>query len=82
MLKSGSGAVCESAHSSATLTKCNTGEVATHLPITPKTMKLYNYKGTQVYLKEEQYRNNGSLAVAMYTKDELLKSLLSSLIPS
>ena len=32
-------------------------------------MKLYNYKGAKVYLKAEQYRNNGTLAVAMYTKE-------------
>ena len=32
-------------------------------------MKYYSYKGTKVCLKAEQYRNNGTLAVAMYTKE-------------
>jgi len=41
-------------------------------------MKLYNYKGTQVYLKEEKYRNNGSLAVAMYTKDNELYDIITT----
>ena len=40
-------------------------------------MKLYNYKGTQVYLKEEQYRNNGSLAVSMYTEEGNLYDVIT-----
>lgn len=41
-------------------------------------MKLYNYHGTQVYLKEEQYQNGGSLAVAMYTKDDELYDVITT----
>ena len=40
-------------------------------------MKLYNYNGTKVYLKEEQYRNGGTLAVAMYTKDDNLYGIIT-----
>ena len=32
-------------------------------------MKTYNYKGKKVYLQKEEYRNNGTLAVLMYTED-------------
>ena len=32
-------------------------------------MKYFTYNGTKVCLKAEQYRNNGTLAVSMYTKD-------------
>ena len=32
-------------------------------------MKYYNYKGTKVYLQKDEYRNNGTLAVLMYTVD-------------
>lgn len=32
-------------------------------------MKYFNYKGTKVRLQAEQYRSNGTLAVAMYTQD-------------
>ena len=31
-------------------------------------MKFYNYKGKQVRLAKEEYRSNGTLAVAMYTR--------------
>lgn len=31
-------------------------------------MKYYNYNGTQVRLAKEEYRSNGTLAVAMYTR--------------
>ena len=41
-------------------------------------MKLYRYKGQQVYLKEEQYRNGGTLAVAMYTKDHELYDVITT----
>ena len=36
------------------------------------TMKYYTYKGQKVYLKKEEYRNNGTLAVLMYKEDEEL----------
>ena len=32
-------------------------------------MKYYNYHGTQVRLGKEQYQSNGTLAVAMYTRN-------------
>ena len=32
-------------------------------------MKYYTYNGTQVRLAKEEYRSNGTLAVAMYTKN-------------
>ena len=32
-------------------------------------MKTYTYKGKKVFLKKEEYRNNGTLAVLMYTED-------------
>lgn len=32
-------------------------------------MKYYTYRGTQVRLAKEEYRSNGTLAVAMYTKN-------------
>ena len=40
-------------------------------------MKLYDYNGIQVYLKEEQYQNGGTLAVAMYTKDNELYDIIT-----
>ena len=41
-------------------------------------MKLYNYKGKKVFLKEEQYSNGGTLAVAMYTKDGELYDIITT----
>ena len=41
-------------------------------------MKLYNYKGQKVYLKEEQYKNGGTLAVAMYKKDGELYDVITT----
>lgn len=41
-------------------------------------MKLYTYKGTKVYLKEEEYRNGRTLAVAMYTKDGDLYDVITT----
>lgn len=41
-------------------------------------MKLYNFKGNKVYLKKEQYRNGGTLAVAMYTKDHELYDVITT----
>ena len=41
-------------------------------------MKLYNYKGQKVYLKEEQYQNGGTLAVAMYKKDGELYDVITT----
>lgn len=35
-------------------------------------MKYYNYKGTKVYLQKDEYRNNGTIAVLMYTEDDEL----------
>ena len=32
-------------------------------------MKTYDCNGTKVYLQKEEYRNNGTLAVLMYTED-------------
>ena len=32
-------------------------------------MKYYTYNGTKVRLQKEEYRSNGTLAVAMYTKE-------------
>ena len=32
-------------------------------------MKTYDYNGTLVYLQKEEYRNNGTLAVLMFTED-------------
>lgn len=32
-------------------------------------MKTYDYKGVKVYLQKEEYRNNGTLAVLMFTED-------------
>jgi hypothetical protein len=32
-------------------------------------MKTYTFKGKKVFLKKEEYRNNGTLAVLMYTED-------------
>ena len=46
-------------------------------PHNTKKMKLYNYNGTRVFLKEEQYRNGGTLAVAMYTKSDELYGLIT-----
>ena len=41
-------------------------------------MKLYDYNGTQVYLKEEQYQNGGTLAVAMYKQDGELYDIITT----
>lgn len=41
-------------------------------------MKLYTYKGTKVYLKEEEYRNGGTLAVAMYSQDGDLYDVITT----
>ena len=40
-------------------------------------MKYYNYKGTKVRLQAEEYRSNGSIAVAMYTKDGNLYDVIT-----
>ena len=32
-------------------------------------MKTYDYNGVRVYLQKEEYRNNGTLAVLMFTED-------------
>ena len=32
-------------------------------------MKTYDYKGKKVYLQKEEYRNNVTLAVLMFTED-------------
>lgn len=32
-------------------------------------MKTYDYNGAKVYLQKEEYRNNGTLAVLMFTED-------------
>ena len=41
-------------------------------------MKYYNYKGTKVRLQAEQYRNSGTLAVAMYTEDNELYDVITT----
>lgn len=41
-------------------------------------MKIYDYNGTNVYLKKEQYRNGGSLAVAMYTENGELYDVITT----
>lgn len=41
-------------------------------------MKYYNYKGTQVRLKAEEYSSSGTLAVAMYTKDNELYDVITT----
>lgn len=40
-------------------------------------MKYYNYHGTQVRLAKEEYRNNGTLAVAMYTRNGDLSDVIT-----
>ncbi|MCR5463188.1 MAG: DUF4313 domain-containing protein [Bacteroidales bacterium] len=40
-------------------------------------MKYYSYKGTKVRLQAEEYRSNGTLAVAMYTKDGNLYDVIT-----
>ena len=40
-------------------------------------MKYYSYKGTKVRLQAEEYRSNGSIAVAMYTKDGNLYDIIT-----
>ena len=40
-------------------------------------MKYYTYKGTKVRLQVEEYRSNGTLAVAMYTKDGNLYDVIT-----
>ena len=32
-------------------------------------MKYYTYNGTKVRLEKEEYQSNGTIALAMYTKD-------------
>ena len=35
-------------------------------------MKYYTYKGQNVYLQKDEYRNNGTLAVLMYKEEDEL----------
>ena len=32
-------------------------------------MKTFTYKGQRVFLRKEEYRNNGTLAILMFTED-------------
>lgn len=41
-------------------------------------MKLYNYHGKKVYLQKEEYRSNGTLAVAMHTEDGELYDVITT----
>lgn len=41
-------------------------------------MKYYNYNGTKVRLQKEEYRNNGTLAVSMYTEDGELYDVITT----
>jgi hypothetical protein len=41
-------------------------------------MKYFNYNGTMVRLQAEQYSNGGTLAVAMYTKDNELYDVITT----
>lgn len=41
-------------------------------------MKVYTYNGTKVRLQVEEYRSNGSLAVAMYTVDGELYDIITT----
>ena len=40
-------------------------------------MKYYTYNGTKVRLKKQEYRSNGTVAVAMYTKDGELYDVIT-----
>ena len=40
-------------------------------------MKYYTYSGTKVRLSKEEYRNNGTLAVAMYTQNGELYDVIT-----
>lgn len=40
-------------------------------------MKYYSYNGTKVRLQADEYRNNGALAVSMYTKDGNLYDVIT-----
>lgn len=48
------------------------------LPQSQTDMKYYTYNGTKVRLQADEYRNNGSLAVAMYTKDNELYDIITT----
>ena len=41
-------------------------------------MKYYDYNGTKVRLQKEEYRNNGTLAVAMYTETNELYDVITT----
>ena len=41
-------------------------------------MKYYDYNGTKVRLQKEEYRNNGTLAVALYTEDDELYDVITT----
>lgn len=41
-------------------------------------MKLYTYKGEKVFLKQEEYRNGGTLAVALYREDGELYDVITT----
>lgn len=40
-------------------------------------MKYYTYNGTKVRLSKEEYRSNGTVALAMYTKDGELYDVIT-----
>ena len=40
--------------------------------------RLFNYNGQQVYLKQETYANNGTLAICMYTPDGELVDVVTT----
>lgn len=40
-------------------------------------MKYYTYNGTKVRLQADEYRNNGTLAVSMYTQDGNLYDVIT-----
>ena len=41
-------------------------------------MKYYTYNGTKVRLEKQEYRSNGTLAVAMYTRDGELYDVITT----